>query len=159
MNLYGFSSIKDYFWSVFGIKYIKVNIFLVPFILILNSFIGFFDAQLHSLVTLYMLMFFDGFTGTLKAIRAKEFSSRKFLRIWIMLFTNSLLLYLSWMMGESNWFFQHLPHLLFGGFFSTYIISLMENLGELNLLPRPMINMLKSRFGLKALVKKYDKID
>jgi hypothetical protein len=58
-------------------------------------------------------------------------------------------------MSKQSILFTFLPGLVIGGFYSTYFISLLENLGELEWLPKPIIKVLKTRFGLKAIVDKH----
>jgi hypothetical protein len=43
------------------------------------------------------------------------------------------------------------------GFYSVYFISLLENLGEIGLLPKTLVKVLKEKFGLKVIVEKYFK--
>ena len=58
-------------------------------------------------------------------------------------------------MSKTSIIFLPLPGLVIGGFYAVYFVSLLENLGELGVLPKPLIIALKNRFGLKAIIEKY----
>ncbi len=68
----------------------------------------------------------------------------------------TLVLSLSWWMSKQSILFTFLPGLVIGGFYSVFFISLLENLGDLEWLPKPIIGVLKNRFGLKSIVDKFD---
>jgi hypothetical protein len=62
-------------------------------------------------------------------------------------------------MAKSNGIYYYLPGVVIGGFYSVYFVSLLENLGDINALPKPFAKILKSRFGLKKLIEKEEKND
>jgi hypothetical protein len=66
----------------------------------------------------------------------------------------SYLLHISWGMAKGNILFTLLPGLVIGGFYSVYFISLLENLGEIGVLPKGLVVVLKSKFGLQKLINK-----
>jgi hypothetical protein len=57
-------------------------------------------------------------------------------------------------MAKSNGIYYYLPAVVMGGFYSVYFISLLENLGDINVLPKSLVRVLKSRFGFKKLIEK-----
>jgi hypothetical protein len=60
-------------------------------------------------------------------------------------------------MGDLSFYFQWLPGFLAAGFLGTYIVSFVENLAKLGLIQKPIADVIRSRFGLKAIIKKLDK--
>lgn len=64
---------------------------------------------------------------------------------------------ISWNIANNHILFTLVPSFILGGFYSVYLVSLIENLGELNLLPKRMVNALKNRFGFKSFLDKVDK--
>jgi hypothetical protein len=70
----------------------------------------------------------------------------------------TLVLSLSFWMSVSTVVFALLPTIVISGFMSVFFISILENLGEIGVLPKVMVELLKSKFGMKALIEKYDKM-
>ena len=50
--------------------------------------------------------------------------------------------------------FTILPGLVITGFYSVYFVSLLENLGEIGVLPKNLVTALKTKFGLQKLINK-----
>lgn len=67
----------------------------------------------------------------------------------------SFVLSMSWWMAKTSLMFIPLPAIVYGFFMSVYFVSLVENLGELGLLPKAMVSILRTRFGLKALIRRW----
>jgi phage-related holin len=153
----GFSSLQDLCTSVLGLKYAAVHAVVVAFFTLLTSFISLYiwDSP-EAVYTLWSLMLFDYFTGILKAIRGKRFASFKLFRMPIFFVVTTAILSLSFWMAQSSIVFILLPTIVMAGFMSVYAISLIENLGELGWLPKPIVKLLKNKFGLEALIKKND---
>ena len=155
-NLFGFSSGSDFLSSLFGAKWGIVN--SIPgFLLGLTSFItGYVYESAETVYLLWILMAFDWATGIIKSMKAKNFVSYKIMRMPIYFIATTLILSLGWWMSKQSFLFTPLPGLVIGGFMSTYFISMLENLGELEWLPKPIIKALKSKFGLKSIIDKFD---
>lgn len=158
-TFFGFYSVSDFLVSFFGLKYGFINL-IIGGILTISSFItGWIYDDAGAVYTLWVLMFADWGTGIYKAIKQKTFTSSRLFRMPLYFLSTTFLLAISWHIGKSQYIFQIISSFILGGFYSVYLISLIENLGELNLLPKRMVNALKNRFGFKAFLDKTDKID
>lgn len=158
-NLLGFNSFGDFTSSLFGIKWLYVNAF-PAFILGLSGFItGYIYHSSETIYVLWILMLIDWFTGILKSFKTGSFVSYKLFRMPIYFVATTLILSISWWLSKNSLLFIPIPGLVVGGFFSVYFISILENLGELEWLPQPIIKVLKKKFGLKAIIDKFDKSD
>jgi phage-related holin len=156
-NLFGFSSGSDFLSSLFGAKWGIVN--SIPgFLLGLTSFItGYVYESAETVYLLWILMAFDWATGLLKSFKTKSFVSYKLFRMPIYYVATTLILSLSWWLSKNSFLFIPIPGIVIGGFYSVYFISMLENLGELEVLPKSIVRVLKNKFGLKAIVDKFDK--
>lgn len=153
----GFESFADFGESFFGVKNWIVNL-MVGAIGGLTSFIlnyMFDDAE--AVKTLWMLMAIDWLTGIIKGMVNKKFSSYKLWRMPLYFVATSFVLSISWWMAKGNILFLPLPGIVMGGFYAVYFTSMLENLGEIGLLPKPIVEILRKRFGLKKIVEKYFK--
>jgi phage-related holin len=154
-NFLGFHSISDFCSSQFRFDDWSFN-GLVAFFGVITSFItGFVWDSPEAVWTLWVLMGVDWLTGIIKSVRNKEFISYKLFRMPLYFVVTSFVLGISWWMSKGSPIFFILPGLVMAGFYSVYFISLLENLGEIGLLPKGLVNVLKSRFGLKVIVDKY----
>ena len=156
-NFLGFTSFQDFITTLIGIKTASINA-IFAFIAVLTTFItNYIWDDSSAIYTLWALMFADWITGIVKASRSNNFVSYKVFRMPIYFLTTSFVISISWWLAKSSLLFYPLPGIVFGGFCSVYFFSLLENLGEIGLLPKALVNMLKKRFGLKALFDKFDK--
>jgi len=155
-NLYGFDGIGELLYTALGMKYAKAVFFASIITGVIGYFTNFFNQNFEPILCLYFLMGIDLITGTTKAIMNKQFSSRKFMRIWILLIFNSILIFVSWMLARNNFLFHYLPSIVMGGLYGTYLISFIENAGELGWLPPGITKIIKNRFGFKALNAKFN---
>ncbi len=153
-NFFGFLSISDFLSSLFGLKWMSLTIW-PSFIFAIGGIItGCIYENAQTVYILWLLMSVDWFTGIFKSIKRKSFVSYRLFRMPIYFLATTLVLSLSWWMSKQSVLFVFLPGLVIGGFYSTYFISLLENLGELEWLPKPIVKALKTRFGLKAIIDK-----
>lgn len=152
----GFNGINDFINSLFGIKHTDINV-IVVFITTLTSIItNYMWNDAAAVYTLWILMAADWGTGIWKSMKIKKFESNKLFRMPLFFTSTSAVISFSWWISKTSIVFALLPSIAMGGFLSVYFISLLENLGELDLLPKNMVKVLKSRFGLKALMDKID---
>ena len=153
----GFHSISDFFESLLGFKDYTVHT-IVAIIAMLTSIItGYVWDDAAAIWTLWVLMIADWSTGIIKSFKNKEFVSYKLFRMPLYFIATSFLMAISWNISKGSKLFFLLPGLVLGGFYSVYFLSLIENLGELGLLPKKLVNVLRAKFGLKVLVDKYFK--
>lgn len=156
-NFLGFYSLQDFTNSLFRISDWSINS-TVALIGVLTTFItGYMWDNPQAVWTLWILMAADWGTGIFKSWRAKTFVSYKLFRMPLYFVATSFILSISWWMAKGSLIFGLLPGLVMAGFYSVYFISLLENLGEIGLLPKTLIKVLKERFGLKVIVEKYFK--
>jgi hypothetical protein len=99
----------------------------------------------------------DWFTGIWKSMKNKEFVSYKVFRMPLYFIATSFALAISWWLSKSSVLFLPLPALIYGGFAAIYFVSMLENLGEIGLLPKTIVSILKKRFGFKAIIDRWDK--
>lgn len=158
-ELYGFNGFGDFISTALGLKYVKINMVGMIGAVLIQYFTNFFCESVETLLILYFLMAIDLFTGSMKAIRRKTFSSRKFSRIWLLVVFNSLLIFISWMVANNNFLFKYIPSIVSGGLFTTYLISFIENAGELGYLPKGITRIVKTRFGFGAFNEKVSKLE
>jgi phage-related holin len=148
----GFSSPQDFLNSLVGTKTWLVN-GVAAMCAGMTSFItNYIWDDPVAVYTLWSLMFADWVTGIIKATMTNRFVSFKIWRMPLYFIATSYLLHISWYMAKGNILYVILPGIIIGGFYSVYFISLLENLGEINMLPKSLVRVLKSRFGLKKLI-------
>ncbi len=150
----GFSSPQDFLNSLVGTKTWMFN-GVAAMCAGMTSFItNYIWDDPRAVYTLWSLMFADWVTGIIKGVINKRFVSFKIWRMPLYFVATSYILHISWGMAKGNMIYTPLPGLVVGGFYSVYFISLLENLGEINMLPKALVRVLKSRFGLKKLFDK-----
>jgi len=158
-HLYGFNGFGDFIVTALGLKTIKLSFLGMVGAIIIQYFTNFFCESIETLLILYFLMGIDLITGSLKAVKAKKFTSRRFSRIWILVVFNSLLIFISWMLSNNNFLFTYIPAIVSGGLYTTYFISFVENAGELGYLPKSIQTIVKTRFGFRAFNEKIHNLD
>jgi phage-related holin len=150
----GFTSPLDFLYSFIGAKTWFINL-TVGFCAALTTFISnYIWNDPAAVFTLWSLMIADWVTGIAKSVVNKRFVSFKIWRMPLYFVATSYLLHISWGMAKGNILFTLLPGLVIGGFYSVYFISLLENLGEIGVLPKGLVIALKSKFGLQKLINK-----
>jgi phage-related holin len=156
-NFLGFDSVSDFFNSLFKPSNWDLN-FIGAAIATITTFIsGYIWDSPTAIWTLWVLMGADWFTGIWKSMLKKQFVSYKIFRMPLYFIATSFALSISWWLSKSSILFTPLPSIVYGGFAAVYFVSMLENLGEIGLLPKSIVDMLKARFGLKAIVEKWDK--
>lgn len=154
-KILGFSSFSEFFQCLFGLKNIFVN-FLFTLTTTTTSLITNYvwdDAK-----AVYFLVFviaLDAFTGVLKAIHYKTFSSARLPRIFVIATIYVLMLSLSWNSANFSSLFIWLPGAVYGGLLGTQLVSIYENLSELGYLPKGLFYDIIERIKFK--IKKDNK--
>lgn len=155
----GFASGQDFVESFVGLKTWTTNAVIAFFGAVTTFVSGFMWDDPKAVYTLWVLMSADWATGILKGIINKKFTSYKLWRMPLYFVATSFVLAISWWVAKYSILFAPLPGIVIGGFFSVYFASILENLGELGLLPKPIVKLLKSKFGLKKLFDKETKTE
>lgn len=156
-NFLGFDSLADFGDSLFRLKDWSITGLFALIGGISTMITNYMYDTPEAIWTLWILMFLDWGTGIFKSMKKKEFVSYKLFRMPLYFVATSIIVSLSWWMAKSSMIFYLLPGLVVAGFYAVYFISLAENLGELGYLPKTLVAVLKSRFGLKVVVDKYFK--
>jgi phage-related holin len=150
----GFESMSDFIGSLFRFKYWSLNS-SIAFVGALTTFItGYMWDTASAVYTLWALMGADWLTGIFKSMKKGVFNSYRFWRMPIYFVATSFILSISWWISKSSTLFFFLPSIVMAGFYGVYLTSLLENCGELELLPKSLVRLLNSKFGLQALIKK-----
>lgn len=156
-SFFGFTSVQDFGVSLFGLKTPIVN-FGIGLVYSLSAFIaGWVYNEPSAIYTLWVLMLADWITGIIKSCKNKTFTSSRLFRMPLYFLATTFVISISWNIANNHILFTLVPSFILGGFYSVYLVSLIENLGELNLLPKRMVNALKNRFGFKSFLDKVDK--
>ena len=144
----GYENSHDLLSSIFGLKLVAANA-IVAFVASTTTFITDYiwdDAK--SVYILLMLIAVDALTGIFKAIKANNFSSSKLPRILVIMVAYTTLLSLAWNISKGSPIYAFLPAVLYGGFVSTLIISIFENLHQLKWIPDNIYNLVKNKLDL-----------
>lgn len=150
----GFTSPGDFLDSFIGTKTWMFN-GSVAIVAGLTSFITqYIWDDPAAVYTLWSLMMADWVTGITKGIVTKRFVSFKIWRMPLYFVATAYILHISWRMAKGNIVYTWLPGLVIGGFYSVYFVSLLENLGAIGMLPKRLVKLLKSKFGLQKLFEK-----
>jgi hypothetical protein len=154
----GFVSVDDFLTSLLKLKHWSFTS-TIAIMGVLTTFITdyVFDSY-QAVYILYSLMGADWITGILKSMKAGAFESYKIMRMPLFYIAITFLVSISWWMAKYNILFTYLPSIVMTGLYSVYFISLLENLGELKVLPKAFVGLLIKRFGLKALLEMASKI-
>jgi hypothetical protein len=128
ISILGFDSFNDFATSIFSFKNKLLSFFAVLFGV--NFQLNFWSDP-NQIVFLWVLLFCDLITGILSAIRTKTFTSTKLPRWCGIVFTYSLLLFLSFNLAKYSFLFAWLPMSLYSLFCATVFVSLFENFNKL----------------------------
>lgn len=144
----GYANQHDLLSTVFGVKLMVINL-IASFFAIISTFITDYvydDAK--AIYILLALIAVDAVTGIMKAVKVKKFSSSKLPRILVIMVIYTTMLGLSWNISKVSPFYVFLPGILYGGFISTLIISIFENLHELKYVPDNLYNLVRGKLDL-----------
>lgn len=147
----GFSSVKDFSYSFVGAKSWSLNTILAIGGSITTFITNYVWDDATAVYVLWILMAADWITGISKSIKNKRFVSYKLWRMPIYYVATTVVLGLAWWISKMYAVFYPIPAVAMCGFYSVYFVSLLENLGELGFLPKPMVRLLKNKFGLRKL--------
>lgn len=150
----GFVSIEDFFNSLIGVKTWMVNSILATIGVVTTFVANYMWDDPKAVWLLWLLMGADWISGVAKSVIQKRFVSYKFWRMPLYFVATSAVLAFSWWMSKTYSVFYPLPAIAMCGFYSVYFVSVLENLGEVGLLPKPIVRVLKTRFGFKKLIDK-----
>lgn len=142
-KILGFTSFNDLFLSLFQVK----DKMLLFFSIIFGgaTFTEYFWHDPRQIIFLWIMLLLDLITGVLCAIKFKTFTSRRLPRWAGIVFSYSLLLFLSYNMAKFNEIFFWLPGSLYGLFMAVQFKSLSENLGKLKWLNIPLLKKINDK--------------
>jgi phage-related holin len=155
-NMFGYESLTDFGTSLIKSKAILLAVF-PAFGMLIHSFItGYVYSSAEPIYIMWILLLLDWVSGIAKAMYFKEFVSSKLLRTPIKILVYSAVMGIAWQMGQHLSVFTYLPIILLSLFYADSFFSLLENFGELKLIPKPIIYVLKEKFGIKAIINRFD---
>lgn len=134
-GLFGFTSYKDFFVTLFGLKTVVANT-VVGALTTLIAFVAHNNLEnVFTVKVIYGLIMVDWVLGTINAIRKRRFTSFKVFRAFLMIFLLSIILYFSWSLSSISVIFFGVPTFIIGGICVSYFVSLLEHIVDMNLLP------------------------
>jgi phage-related holin len=144
----GYESANDLLNSVFGLKLSAIN-FMASILGILTTFItSYIYDDAKAVYTLLSLIILDSFTGILKALKNKTFSSSRLPRILVIMVIYMSLLGIGWNLSKVSDFYYWIPSALYFGFVTTLVVSIIENLNQLGLISDSVYNVIKNKIDL-----------
>ena len=150
----GFESIPDFLDSLFRFKHWSLNTTIALCGALTTFVTGYMWDTASAVYTLWALMGADWATGIYKSMKKGEFNSYRLFRMPVYYVATSFILSICWWIEKSNVLFFFLPSVIMAGFYGVYLTSFFENCGEIGLLPKPLVSILRKKFGLQALIKK-----
>lgn len=140
----GFDNVGDYLTTLFNFKY-KL---LMTFSFIFGaSFKTHFWDDPDQIIFLWILLLIDLGTGIIKAFKKKTFKSSKLPRWAGITFTNFVLLFLSYNIGNYSPLLSFLPGSLYTIFSAVAFVSIVENLNEMGCLNIKVYDWLKRKIN------------
>jgi len=155
----GFTDMNDFLTSLFSPKTFLVQLGGVGIASITTFLTDYVWNSAEAIYLLWILMLVDWFTGLTYAIKSKTYWSRKNFRMPIYFICTSFLIGVSWWLSKFSIAFTYLPAIVYGGFCAVYLSSWVENMGKLEWIPEPIAKVVAKRFGLKELLKKFDRAE
>lgn len=141
----GFDNLSDFTSTMFITKYKLLTIFALSFGAF--SFTDHLWNNFEEIIFLWVLLILDLITGILKAIKLKEFTSKRLPRWAGISFTYSILLFLSFNLSKYVPLFGFLPGSLYTLFCAVLFVSLVENLNKIGWINIQVYDWIKSKFG------------
>lgn len=150
-GFFGFEGLDDFFNSLLGTKTWVINSIIAVIGYVTTLIAGYMWDDPNAVYLLWSIMAVDYATGIYKSKKNNRFVSYKLWRMPLYFIATTVVLAFSWHMSRMYSVFYPLPSIAMCGFYSVYFVSVLENLGEAELLPEPIVKLLKSKFGLKKL--------
>ncbi len=144
----GYENFMDLVSSAFGTSHLALNI-TGGFIAAMTTFITqYIWDDSRAIYTLLGIITLDACTGIMRAIKHKTFSSGRLPRILVIMVLYTGLLSIGWNLAKISPFYGWIPSLLYGGFVTTLIISIIENLHQIQAIPDNIYNYIKTKIDL-----------
>jgi len=144
----GYANHHDLLSTIFGLKIMGLNAIASAFAVITTFITSYIWDDAKAIYLLLALISIDATTGILKAIKSKTFSSARLPRILVIMIAYTTMLGIAWNISKVSPFYNFLPAILYGGFVSTLIVSVFENLHELNIISDKMHNIIIEKLDL-----------
>lgn len=165
--IYGYSSFNEFLESLFKHLNAEIVKYLIPIVLIINLFFEYFFVSAGAIYFLMILYCIDFATGISKSIMYsleiiklkkqdlevpkeldnKKLVSKKFPRFLLTLFSALVLLSILKFAGIHSIVFIPLYSIFYAVFLGQQIISIVENFGEMKLIPIEIVNKLKKKIN------------
>lgn len=144
----GYSSFGDLFRSAFGTEHLHSNMIMASLGAIISFITSYIYDDPQAIFVLIGMIAFDSVTGIMKAFKNGTFSSAKLPRILVIMLVYVSLLSLGWNLAKVDDLFNWVPGTLYFGFITTLVISIIENLHQLNIISDNMYKFMKKKMAL-----------
>lgn len=149
-TFFGFKSLLDFRNTLFSIQYPGV-VLVSSIIGALSSFITTFVYDSYAAVyTLLGMLVVDAISGIYRSVKEKRFAVEKLPRVLLIMTSYMVLLSVGFNLAKSSILWSFLPSTIYFGLSSVVLISILDNLASVGLIPPTLIKKLKS------LIKKQD---
>ena len=153
-DLFGFVDWGDFWTSFLGLKFAMINLSVSAIAVISTFIVDIIWESAEAIYLLYFMMLVDWATGLTYAFKSKTYWSRKNWRMPIYFIFTTMLLSLAFNLSKHSIIFLPMPAIVYGGFCSVYLTSILENLAKLEWLPPAIVTLIKNKFGFKVLFDK-----
>lgn len=147
----GFIDGNDFFSTLLGTASSKIVGLMALIGGVISGLSGYVYSDKTAVYTLAFLLLSDAITGVANAFYHKTFTSARLPRVLGVAVSYFLLLAVSTQAARFNEALTFLPGSLYLGFTTVILVSLIENLGEMGLLPKGLVKK------ILALVKSASK--
>jgi hypothetical protein len=144
----GYESFKDLFKSAFGTEHLHANMIMASLGAVITFITSYIYDDPQAIFVLIGMIAFDSITGIMKAFKNGTFSSAKLPRILVIMLVYTGLLSLGWNLAKFDELFSWVPGTLYFGFITTLVISIIENLHQLNIISDNMYKFMKKKMAL-----------
>lgn len=156
----GYTNFDDFYNTLgLNLNFLEVKLTFVSLSIVTAFITKYMWSDPTAIYILIILFGLDLFTGVLKSLINKTFSSYKLGRFLPQFMFAIILLTISFHLGSTYWFYEYLPALIYGFISSQLFISLIENASELGWIDVELLKVIKSRFNFKKLLTKIDEKD
>ncbi len=144
----GYENFMDLVSSAFGTNHLALNV-TGGVIAAVTAFITqYIWDDSRAIYTLLGIILLDACTGIMRAVKQNTFSSGRLPRILVIMVLYTGLLSIGWNLAKVSPFYGWIPSLLYGGFVTTLIISIIENLHQIQAIPDNIYNYIRTKIDL-----------
>lgn len=135
----GFIDGNDFFSTLLGSASAKIVGIMATIGGIISACSGYVYSDKNAIYFLAVLLMLDALTGIANSFYHKTFASQRLPRVLGVAVSYFLLLSIATQAAKVNEALTFLPGSLYLGFVTVILVSLVENLGEMGLLPKSLV--------------------